>query len=216
MSKPRTPSFGAKQRSRLARRAATARWARLGRGVLTLVQIRAAVVEALAEREAKIAAGEGIPPGLRLLPAKSPGEPVGAGKNRAAVVKALAERDAKIASLPEPPASAGSEAESPGERDAEATGKHKRKRKPRAFVFDSYGRGDATARDEIYILIVLEEMPEDWAGETTYLTGAIRHALGDDHKEIILYLSDAATYREWKEAWGTAHHAAATEGIRLV
>ena len=52
MSKPRAPSFGAQQRSRLARRAATARWARLGRGVLTLAQIRDAVVKALAGREA--------------------------------------------------------------------------------------------------------------------------------------------------------------------
>jgi len=227
MSKPRTPSFGREQRSRLAKRAATARWARLGRGVLTLAEIRAAVVKALADRETKLApGGAGIPRGLGFLPAtpapggseaKSPGEPAEApGPRRAAVMKALAERDTKVAagilpglpSMPEPPA--------PGGSDPEAPGKHKRKRKPRAFVFDSYGRGDATARDEIYILIVLEEMPEDWAGETTYLTGAIRHALGDDHKEIILYLSDAATYREWKEAWGTAHHAAATEGIRLV
>jgi predicted nucleotidyltransferase len=75
MSKPRTPSFGREQRSRLAKRAATARWARLGRGVLTLAQIRAAVVEALAERETKIATGEGIPPGLPLLP-PAPGERV--------------------------------------------------------------------------------------------------------------------------------------------
>jgi hypothetical protein len=180
----RAPSFGAKQRSRLAKRAATARWARLGRGVLTLAEIRAAVVEALAERETKLApGGAGIPPGLPLLP--------------------------------EPPAPAVSEAKSPGEREAEAPGK--RKHKPRAYLFDSYGRGDATARDEIYILIILEKMPEDWAGETTYLTGAIGDALGDDHgtKEIVLYLSDAATYREWKEAYGTAHHAAATEGIRI-
>ncbi|MGC9985423.1 MAG: hypothetical protein ABSF35_17550 [Polyangia bacterium] len=227
MSKPRTPSFGREQRSRLAKRAATARWARLGRGVLTLAEIRAAVVKALADREAKLApGGAGIPRGLGFLPAtpapggseaKSPGEPAEApGPRRAAVMKALAERDTKVAagilpglpSMPEPPA--------PGGSDPEAPGKHKRKRKPRAFVFDSYGRGDATARDEIYILIVLEEMPEDWAGETTYLTSAIGHALGDDHKEIVLYLSDAATYREWKGAWGTAHHAAATEGIRLV
>ncbi|MGA7742771.1 MAG: hypothetical protein WBP56_06990 [Polyangia bacterium] len=226
--KSKAPSFGREQRSRLAKRAATARWARLGRGVLTLAEIRAAVVEALADREAKLApGGAGIPRGLGFLPAtpapggseaKSPGEPAKApGKIQAAVLKALAERDAKVAagilpglpSLPEPPAPGGSEAESP-----EAPGK--RKRKPRAYLFDAYGRGDATARDEIYILIVLEKMPEDWAGETTYLTSAIGHALGDDHKEIVLYLSDAATYREWKGAWGTAHHAAATEGIRLV
>ena len=175
MSRPRAPSFGREQRSRLARRAATARWARLGRGVLTLAQIRDAVVKALAEREAKVAAGgAGIPRGLGYVP----------------------------------PA--------PGERKAETPGK--RKRKPKAYLFDSYGRGDAGARDEIYILVILEKMPDDWAGETTYLTSAIGDALGDNYgtKEIVLYLSDAATYREWKGAWGTAHHAAATEGIRLV
>jgi hypothetical protein len=184
MSKPRTPSFGRKQRSRLARRAATARWARLGRGVLTLAQIRDAVVKALAEREAKLApGGAGIRPGLPLLPAP-------------------------------PPAPGESEAKSPGESEADAPGK--RKRKPRAYLFDAYGRGDATSRDEIYILIVLEKMPEDWAAATTDLTSDIGDALGDDHKEIILYLSDEATYREWKESYGTAHYAAATEGIRLV
>jgi hypothetical protein len=185
MSRPRTPSFGAKQRSRLARRAATARWARLGRGVLTLDQIRDAVVKALAERESKLApGGAGIPPGLPLLPA--------------------------------PPAPVGSEAKSPVGREAEAPGK--RNRKPRAYLFDSYGRGDASARDEIYILIVLEKMPEDWAAATTDLTSDIGDALGDDYstKEIVLYLSDAATYRKWKGAYGTPHHAVATEGIRIV
>jgi len=88
VSRPRTPSFGAQQRSRRARRAATARWARLGRGVLTLAQIRDAVTKALADRKAK------------------------------------------------------------------------------AYLFESYARGDATARDEIYILVIVEKMPEDWAKET--------------------------------------------------
>ena len=187
MSKPRTPSFGREQRSRLAKRAATARWARLGRGVLTLAQIRAAVVEALARREAKLAPGGA---GIRL------GLPM----------------------LPEPPAPARSEAESPAGSEAEAPGKRKRKHKPRAYLFDAYGRGDATARDEIYILIVLEEMPGNWSAATTDLTSDIGDALGDEYrtKEIVLYLSDEATYKEWKGSYGTAHHAAATEGIRIV
>ncbi len=138
MSRPRTPSFGAQQRSRLARRAAIARWSRLGRGVLTLAEIRNAVTKALAERGAK------------------------------------------------------------------------------AYIFDSYARGDATARDEIYILVIVGKMPEDWAGETADLTGAIHKALGDDAKEIVLYLADEATFEEWKEADGTPYYAVATEGIRLV
>jgi len=117
-SRPLAPSFGAEQRSRLARRAATARWARLGRGVLTLSQIRDAVKKALADRKAK------------------------------------------------------------------------------AYLFDSYARGDATARDEIYILVIVEKMPEDWAKETTDLTGAIHKALGDDYKEIVLYLADEATFEK--------------------
>jgi predicted nucleotidyltransferase len=138
VSRPRTPSFGAQQRSRRARRAATARWARLGRGVLTLAQIRDAVTKALADRKAK------------------------------------------------------------------------------AYLFESYARGDATARDEIYILVIVEKMPEDWAKETADLTGAIHKAVGDDCKEIVLYLADEATYGEWKGAFGTPHYAVATEGIRLV
>ena len=140
MSRPRTPSFGAEQRSRLARRAATARWARLGRGVLTLDQIRDAVTKALGERRAK------------------------------------------------------------------------------AYLFDSYARGDATARDEIYILAIVEKMPEDWAAATTDLTSDIGDALGDEYstKEIVLYLADEATFEKWKGAYGTPHHAVATEGIRIV
>ena len=141
MSRPRTPSFGAQQRSRLARRAAIARWSRLGRGVLTLAEIRNAVTKALAERGAK------------------------------------------------------------------------------AYLFDSYARGDATARDEIYILVIVKKMPEDLLGETADLTSAMHEALGgmgdNAYKEIVLYLADEATFDEWKDADGTPHHAAATEGIRL-
>jgi len=126
------------------------------------------------------------------------------------VPKALRFPRPLLVSLTRPPAPAGSEAE------VEAPGK--RKRKPRAYLFDAYGRGDASARDEIYILIVLEKMPEDWAAATTDLTSDIGDALGDEYstKEIVLYLSDEATYRKWKGAYGTPHHAAATEGIRLV
>jgi hypothetical protein len=42
--------------------------------------------------------------------------------------------------------------------------------------------------------------------------------LGDEYstKEIVLYLSDEVTFDEWKGAYGTPHHAAATEGIQLV
>jgi hypothetical protein len=167
----RAPSFGAKQRSRLARRAATARWARLGRGVLTLAQIQEAVTKALAEHGAKAAAG-------------------GAGVPRRSFFK--------------PPA--------PGEREMEAPDW----RKPEAYLFDSYARGDATARDEIYILVIVKKMPYDWPVETTDLTSAIGDALGDDAKEIILYLSDRATFNEWKGAYGTPYFAVATEGIRLV
>ena len=90
-------------------------------------------------------------------------------------------------------------------------------RKAKAYLFDAYARGDATARDEIYILVIVEKMPEDWAKETTDLTGAIHKALGGhDDKEIVLYLADEATFDEWKEAFGTPHYAVATEGIRLV
>jgi predicted nucleotidyltransferase len=166
----RAPSFGAEQRSRLARRAATARWARLGRGVLTLAQIRDAVAKALAEREAKAAAGgAGVPrPSIFMLPA-------------------------------------------PGEREV------KNPRVKEAWLFGSYARGDATARSDLDIMVIVEEMPYDWPGETVDLTSAIHKALGEGvDKEIVLYLSDEATYREWKGAFGTPHYAVASEGIRLV
>jgi hypothetical protein len=66
-------------------------------------------------------------------------------------------------------------------------------------------------------MVIVKKMPEDLLGETATLTGAIRKALGGhDDKEIVLYLADKATFDEWKGAHGTPHHAAATEGIRLV
>jgi predicted nucleotidyltransferase len=167
----RAPSFGAEQRSRLARRAATARWARLGRGVLTLAQIRAAVVEALAGREAKIApGGPGIPPGLPLLP----------------------------------PA--------PGERVV------KNPRVKSAWLFGSYARGDATARSDLDILVIVEEMPRDWTSEIADLSSAMHEALGEGvDKDIDLLLIDEKTFDEHKaESWGgSPYHEAHREGIRL-
>jgi hypothetical protein len=67
--------------------------------------------------------------------------------------------------------------------------------------------------------VIVEKMPEDLLGETADVTRAIHEALGgmgDDAKEIVLYLADEATFEEWKEAYGTPHYAVATEGIRLV
>jgi predicted nucleotidyltransferase len=170
MSKPRTPSFGREQRSRLAKRAATARWARLGRGVLTLAQIRAAVVEALAERETKIAAGEGIPPGLPLLP-PAPGERV----------------------VKNPPMKS-------------------------AWLIGSYARGDAHARSNLNIVVVVEEMPRDLLGEIADLSSGMHEALGEGvHKDIDLLLVDEKTFDEHEaESWGgSPYHEAHREGIRL-
>ena len=173
MSKPRTPSFGRKQRSRLARRAATARWARLGRGVLTLAQIRGAVVKALAEREAKIAAGVAEVPGRSFFLPPAPGERV-----------------------------------------------VKNPRVKSAWLFGSYARGDATARSDLDILVIMEEMPFDYLTETADLTSGIHDALDgmDDsvHKEIDLLLTDETTFRDYKDAHPTVQYAVATEGIRIV
>ena len=169
MSKPRTPSFGAGQRSRLAKRAATARWARLGRGVLSLAEIRDAVVKALAKREAKAAAGDaGVPrPSLFLPPA-------------------------------------------PGERVV------KNPRVKSAWLFGSYARGDATARSDLDIMVIMEEMPWDYLGETADLSSAIHEALGDDvHKGIDLLLADEATFRDYKDAYGAVYYDVHREGIRL-
>jgi predicted nucleotidyltransferase len=165
----RAPSFGAKQRSRLAKRAATARWARLGRGVLTLAQIRDAVTKALAKREAKIAAGVAEVPGRSFF---------------------------------KPPA--------PGERVV------KNPRVKSAWLFGSYGRGDATSRSDLDILVIMEEMPWDYLGETADLSSAIHEALGDDvHKGIDLLLADEATFRDYKDAYGAVYYDVHREGIRL-
>jgi predicted nucleotidyltransferase len=173
VSRPKVPSFGAGQRSRLARRAATARWARLGRGVLTLAQIRDAVAKALAERGAKAAAG---------VPRRS-------------------------FFLPSPTV--------PGEREAEAPGK--RKRKPKAYLFGSYARGDATARSDLDIMVIVKKMPEDLLGETADLTSAIHEALGGmGDKEIDLILTDEATFNDYKDARSTVYYDVHREGVRLV
>ena len=144
----RAPAFNAEQRSRLARRAATARWARLGRGVLTLAQIRDAVAKALAGREA----------------------------------------------------------EAP--------------RRSKAYLFGSYGRGDATSRSDLDILVIVEKMPDDLLGEIATLTSAIHKALGgmgdDACKEIDLILTDAATFNDYKDARGSVYYDVHREGVRLV
>jgi predicted nucleotidyltransferase len=169
----RAPSFGAEQRSRLARRAATARWARLGRGVLTLAQIREAVAKALAKCEAKAAAG---------VPRRS-------------------------FFLPSPTV--------PREREAEAP--KKRKRRPKAYLFGSYGRGDATSRSDLDILVIMEKMPEDLLGETADLTSAIHEALGGGgDKEIDLILTDEATFNDYKDARSTVYYDVHREGVRPV
>jgi predicted nucleotidyltransferase len=171
MSKPRTPSFGREQRSRLAKRAATARWARLGRGVLTLAEIRAAVVKALAEREIKIAAGVAEVPGRSLF---------------------------------KPPA--------PGERVV------KNPRMKSAWLIGSYARGDAHARSNLNIVVVVEEMPRDLLGEIADLSSGMHEALGEGvHKDIDLLLVDEKTFAEHKaESWGgSPYHEAHREGIRL-
>jgi predicted nucleotidyltransferase len=169
----RAPSFGAEQRSRLARRAATARWARLGRGVLTLAQIRDAVAKALAKCEAKAAAG---------VPRRS-------------------------FFLPSPTV--------PREREAEAP--KKRKRRPKAYLFGSYGRGDATSRSDLDILVIMEKMPEDLLGETADLTSAIHEALGGGgDKEIDLILTDEATFNDYKDARSTVYYDVHREGVRPV
>jgi len=176
VSKPKVPSFGAGQRSRLARRAATARWARLGRGVLTLAQIRDAVAKALAKCEAKAAAG---------VPRRS-------------------------FFLPSPTV--------PREREAEAP--KKRKRRPKAYLFGSYGRGDATSRSDLDILVIMEKMPEDLLGETADLTSAIHEELGgmggEAYKGIDLILTDATTFNDYKDARGTVYYDVHREGVRLV
>ncbi len=162
------------QRSRLARRAATARWARLGRGVLTLAQIRDAVAKALAERGAKAAAG---------VPRRS-------------------------FFVPSPPV--------PGEREAEASGK----RKPKAYLFGSYARVDATTRSDLDIMVIVKKMPEDLLGETADLTSAIHEALGgmgdNAYKEIDLILTDEATFNDYKDARSTVYYDVHREGVRLV
>ena len=145
MSRSRVPSFGVEQRSRLARRAATARWSRLGRGVLTLAEIRDAVAKVLGEREAK----------------------------------------------------------APGER------------KTKAYLFDSYAQGDATAQSDLYIMVIEETPSQDWPTETGKIREALYDLLGRE-KGIHLYLADKTTFEKWKKADGTAHHAVATEGVRLV
>ena len=176
MSRPHVPSFSAEQRSRLARRAATARWSRLGRGVLTLAEIRDAVAKALTERGAKAAAG---------VPRRS-------------------------FFVPSPPV--------PGEREAEAPGR--RKRKPKAYLFGSYARGDATARSDLDIMVIVKKMPEDLLGETADLTSAIHEALGgmgdNAYKEIDLILTDEATFNDYKDARSTVYYDVHREGVRLV
>jgi len=85
-----------------------------------------------------------------------------------------------------------------------------------AWLFGSYARGDATARSDLDILVIVEEMPRDWTSETVDLAGAIGDALGEGvDKAIDLHMADEATFRDYKEACNSIYRAVATEGVRL-
>ena len=137
-----------------------------------------------------------------------PGRPVPV-QIRDAVTKALAERETKAAaggaeapvrSIFVPPA--------PGERVV------KNPRVKAAWLFGSYARGDATARSDLDIMVIVEEMPRDWPSETVDLTSAIHEALGEGfNKGIDLLLADEATFEDYKKACNSVYHDVHKEGI---
>jgi len=126
-------------------------------------------------------------------------------------VKALAERETKIAAgVAEVPGRSFFLPPAPGERVV------KNPRVKSAWLFGSYGRGDATSRSDLDILVIMEELPYDYLTETADLSSAMHEALGDDvHKGIDLLLTDEATFRDYKDAYGAVYYDVHREGIRL-
>ena len=99
--------------------------------------------------------------------------------------------------------------EGPGRARGGAPGEYRAK----AFLFDSYARGDATAESDVYIMVI-EPAPAQGLTETGKIRESLYKHLGCG-KNINVTLADEATFEEWKGADGTAHHAVATEGVRL-
>jgi predicted nucleotidyltransferase len=91
-------------------------------------------------------------------------------------------------------------------------------RKAKAYLFGSYARGDATARSDLDIAVIVEKMPEDLLGEMAELNSAVHEALGSISKEIDLLLVDEKTFDEHKaKSWdGSVYNDVHREGIRLV
>ena len=80
----------------------------------------------------------------------------------------------------------------------------------KAYLFGSYARGEATPRSDIDILVVERRMPENWLEEVE----SLREGMGF-RKNVDLIVLDEASFREWKDAYGTVQHEVAMEGVRL-
>ena len=86
-----------------------------------------------------------------------------------------------------------------------------RGRNASAYLFGSYARGEATPKSDVDLLVVETKPASGWLKETS----EIRRRLSFD-KPIDLIVMDEATYRAWKNEYGSLQHEVSKEGVRLV
>jgi predicted nucleotidyltransferase len=84
-------------------------------------------------------------------------------------------------------------------------------RRARALLFGSYARGEAKAASDIDIMVIEAAPCENILDETSDLREKLRFA-----KNLDLIVTDEDTFQHWKNEYGTVHHEAARDGIKLV
>jgi predicted nucleotidyltransferase len=88
-----------------------------------------------------------------------------------------------------------------------------RGRRAEAYLFGSYGRGKATPRSDVDVMVLFKD-PGERADLVTE-AGRLRHSL-DFGRSVDLLVEDLDFFDEWKTVEGTVQNTVLREGVRLV
>jgi predicted nucleotidyltransferase len=88
-----------------------------------------------------------------------------------------------------------------------------RGRRAEAYLFGSYGRGEATPLSDVDVMVLFKD-PGERADLVTE-AGRLRHSL-DFGRPVDLLVEDLDFFDEWKTVEGTVQNAVLREGVRLV
>jgi len=85
-------------------------------------------------------------------------------------------------------------------------------REAKSFLFGSYARGEATARSDVDLMVILKSPPpHEWYIEVARLRRRLEW-----NKAVDLLVCDEETYESWRKVKGSMSYNVAREGVRLV